>query len=45
MSLISPVLQGKGEQRMKCSFLKIRQAGLVDFNPKISILIHPTYTN
>ena len=36
---------GERRKKMKCSFSKIRQAGLVDFDSKISILIHPTYTN
>ena len=40
-----PCYAGERIKKMKCSFSKIRQAGLVDFDSKISILIHPTYTN
>ena len=37
-----PCIVGQRRTKMKCSFRKIRQAGLVDFNSKVSILIHPT---
>ena len=36
---------GERRKKMKCSFSKIRQARLVDFDSKSSILFYPTYTN
>ena len=36
---------GERRKKMKCSFSKIRQAWLVDFDSKITILIYPTNAN
>ena len=36
---------GERRKKMKCSFSKIRQAWLIDFDSKITILIYPTNAN
>lgn len=36
-----PCFAGERRKKMKCTFSKVRQAGLVDFDSKISFLIYP----